>query len=548
MEFLKSRAFPSFFKEYAPKLIEFFGAWIDWLNLKDNSAYIIDHLSSENDIDESIDAFKTHLKYEFVNDFPEEISADLKLLLKNIFYLYNSKSSIESYEFLFRCLFNASASISYPKQHILKTSDGRWKVPHYIKLNDDEQLVQDFEKYYSMQIKGLRSGAVGYISKIEVHSFGREDTVYNAILLESVTGEFLQEEEIQISNPETGKVIEEISGHIVEKYEIGKGRWTGTFGFLDSDMYIQDSFYYQDFSYIIKSTVPAYKWRTLVKKLLHPAGMNLFGEFESSGTDEEGNEVKLPFVKAMNPLDFLHFWHIIFQTYVYDLSFKLGMHKLMIHTDSFDRSIAQFHSETVDKWLYDGDYVTQYGLNDIEINEFNKRSNKHSVLLFRTDGTLINPDIINWHNFTFTEPTNTFGIHGVTLKPEHHILSGNVIGADWTYHEPESNSDKNFMVFVSATDDTSNYRIKSLKLSTIYENFTDTDPTIGSSKLDDTVMVPIEQPAKWRDLKLTDFVTLNKNKVEILDKTQLLKVPATKVYFDGTKYVFTDNVYEDELI
>ena len=62
MNFNKTRAFPSFFQEYAPKLIEFFGAWIDWLNEPDNSGYIIDHLSSEKDIDESINAYKTHIK------------------------------------------------------------------------------------------------------------------------------------------------------------------------------------------------------------------------------------------------------------------------------------------------------------------------------------------------------------------------------------------------------------------------------------------------------------------------------------------------------
>ena len=66
MEFLKSRAFPSFYKEYAPKLLEFFGSWVDWLNKKENAAYIIDHLSTENDIDESIEAYKTHLRNELI--------------------------------------------------------------------------------------------------------------------------------------------------------------------------------------------------------------------------------------------------------------------------------------------------------------------------------------------------------------------------------------------------------------------------------------------------------------------------------------------------
>lgn len=62
MNFLKHRSFPTFYSEYAPKLVEFFGAWVDWLNEEGNSAYIVDHLSSEHDIDESVDAYKTHTK------------------------------------------------------------------------------------------------------------------------------------------------------------------------------------------------------------------------------------------------------------------------------------------------------------------------------------------------------------------------------------------------------------------------------------------------------------------------------------------------------
>ena len=128
MKFLKHRAFPAFYKEYAPKLVEFFGLWVDWLNEEDNAAYIVDHLSTENDIDESVDAYTSHIKNKLLDEFPVSIASDLKLLLKNIYFLYNSKSSINSYEFLFRCLFDSPCSIRYPKEYILKTSDGRWQI------------------------------------------------------------------------------------------------------------------------------------------------------------------------------------------------------------------------------------------------------------------------------------------------------------------------------------------------------------------------------------------------------------------------------------
>ena len=56
--------------------------------------------------------------------------------------------------------------------------------------------------------------------------------------------------------------------------------FTGTRGFLNSDKYIQDSFYYQLFSYSITSGHTIDKWRDVVKRVAHPAGLALFGNFQ----------------------------------------------------------------------------------------------------------------------------------------------------------------------------------------------------------------------------------------------------------------------------
>jgi hypothetical protein len=50
-------------------------------------------------------------------------------------------------------------------------------------------------------------------------------------------------------------------------------------GFLDDSIYIQDSEYYQAFSYVLKIDERLASYSSAVKTMLHPAGMNLFGEF-----------------------------------------------------------------------------------------------------------------------------------------------------------------------------------------------------------------------------------------------------------------------------
>lgn len=51
-------------------------------------------------------------------------------------------------------------------------------------------------------------------------------------------------------------------------------------GFLDDTIYIQDSRYYQAFSYVVKFDERLSSYKSAVKTMLHPAGMALFGEFQ----------------------------------------------------------------------------------------------------------------------------------------------------------------------------------------------------------------------------------------------------------------------------
>ena len=42
---------------------------------------------------------------------------------------------------------------------------------------------------------------------------------------------------------------------------------------------IQDSYYYQDFSYVLRADVSPHEWLQTIKRVAHPAGMKLFGSF-----------------------------------------------------------------------------------------------------------------------------------------------------------------------------------------------------------------------------------------------------------------------------
>ena len=67
----------------------------------------------------------------------------------------------------------------------------------------------------------------------------------------------------------------------VAKYQ---GYYSSTDGFLSDNIYLQDSKYYQKFSYLITVDERLEDYKTLVKSYLHPAGAAIFGEYQIQNT------------------------------------------------------------------------------------------------------------------------------------------------------------------------------------------------------------------------------------------------------------------------
>ena len=64
---------------------------------------------------------------------------------------------------------------------------------------------------------------------------------------------------------------------------------------------IQDSFFYQNFSYVIKSETPISNWKTQVLENNHAAGFALFGQLQlTGGKDVSGRKIGTEFTKQVN--------------------------------------------------------------------------------------------------------------------------------------------------------------------------------------------------------------------------------------------------------
>ena len=66
---------------------------------------------------------------------------------------------------------------------------------------------------------------------------------------------------------------------IISGLGIKDGDWINDDGKIDYKI-IQDSYYYQDYSYVIKSGLTFAEYSSTLKKIIHPAGLQLFGEIQ----------------------------------------------------------------------------------------------------------------------------------------------------------------------------------------------------------------------------------------------------------------------------
>jgi len=62
------------------------------------------------------------------------------------------------------------------------------------------------------------------------------------------------------------------------------GSYKGTKGFLSWDQRLQDNYYYQEFSYVLKSDIAFKTYSRIVNEVIHPAGTKMFGQIDFYNT------------------------------------------------------------------------------------------------------------------------------------------------------------------------------------------------------------------------------------------------------------------------
>ena len=115
------RQIPEYIRGEYELFVNFIKAYYEFLD-QTQQRNLEDIRSIENTLEEFVIRFKKELSILF----PTNTLANERFILQKIREFYQTRGSKESFQFLFRILFNKDSDIFYPSTQILRASDGKW--------------------------------------------------------------------------------------------------------------------------------------------------------------------------------------------------------------------------------------------------------------------------------------------------------------------------------------------------------------------------------------------------------------------------------------
>lgn len=148
---------PLFIQTEYPQFIKFFTEYYTWL--ENNSK--LKHIPANQDIDDVDGEYLAHHFLECLALFPEKSVVDRRFITKHIKSFYKSRGAIDSFKFLLRAVYAAkNIDIYYPKDDLLRTSDGKWYVQEFLRI---QLIVGDVGSLTNNIIYGEDSRAKGAV-------------------------------------------------------------------------------------------------------------------------------------------------------------------------------------------------------------------------------------------------------------------------------------------------------------------------------------------------------------------------------------------------
>jgi len=263
---------PDYVQEFYPLFVVFVTKYFEWLEQEGNPQSIIQNVQLNVDIDTTASSLATKFMSIYAPNLPQTSALDRTILVKHFRDFYRSRGSEESFKFFFRAFFDDEITIKLPGEQLFRPSDADWYVEKKLRVN---AVTGNPRQLTAVEITGNSSNATAIVEEV-VNTYGAWDL---RLQNRSLIGTFNSSETITgVYYDHANNVSSTITVLNTNELETLPGRQRGSASLLSSDQVIQDSIYWQKFSYVIRTRTDLSRWQDAVLEQLHPTGRNLFGE------------------------------------------------------------------------------------------------------------------------------------------------------------------------------------------------------------------------------------------------------------------------------
>ena len=172
------------------------GARATITNYRPNPVNNIQELLNFRDPDKAISNFLTKFRNEFLNTLPETLdgNVDKRKLIKNIKSVYRAKGTNRGHEVFFRFLFDLDSETFYPREQMLRVSDGQFDTKKILRAIS---TVGDTADLIGRTITGQTSGATAIVENVFKFQIGSEEVTEFILNNDTITGTFVTSEEVR---------------------------------------------------------------------------------------------------------------------------------------------------------------------------------------------------------------------------------------------------------------------------------------------------------------------------------------------------------------
>jgi len=172
---------------------------------KANPVNNIQELLNFRDPDKVVSNFLTKFRNEFLNTIPENLDANLdkRNLIKNIKSVYRAKGTSKGHQIFFRMLFGLTSETIYPRENMLRVSDGKWTTNKVLRTIQTINLTGDTSLLIGRSITGQTSGATALVEAVSKFQIGANEVTEFTLNEATIVGTFITGEELRGTESDT---------------------------------------------------------------------------------------------------------------------------------------------------------------------------------------------------------------------------------------------------------------------------------------------------------------------------------------------------------